>query len=520
MLIARYDANVNQCDTLDPTDTGTFPALDNDDFNPAVWQFSGQGLTEFAISDKDADRLRILHGTDATAEATDPLAPAEVRYIDLTGNPLSIDDVSFKHIPANIAVILSADSPVNGFQDTEMTVTEGAASYVAVAFPSLELGGADPNVLAPGFTVGGRDANATFDGTDQPFQSLTHRQLIDFGAEGAVDAAVRTAQINSVSDNRIFYLPLQANKDNDNRSEWDFNITINAAIGNAVAGYELTNDEVDITVLDADAPALSVCDRSEDVEAAILALAEAETGALYGGHEKCDDLTLRDLGAIPGLAVLDSDGDNEPIADLIAGDFEGLANAATLSITGAGALPSGIFAGVGSDLGDTGEAAHVQISFAKNVSADDDVAEVGNFKPSTIPQHIFADQEKKQVIILADDLNDEDEGVTSGLDATSYSVEEGSFFFVMTKATETYYVLNGSVIIEGTDASTVSTPTIADTARGTADSPKVARYAISPADDDDGDDESIWLFLFSVADPTSAGAHLADLAAVSVIDDD
>ena len=41
--------------------------------------------------------------------------------------------------------------------------------------------------------------------------------------------------------------------------------------------YELANDEADITVLDADAPANSVCDRSEDVEAAILNRKLAQT---------------------------------------------------------------------------------------------------------------------------------------------------------------------------------------------------------------------------------------------------
>lgn len=515
MLLARYDASINQCDTLDPTDTAF--GVD-DDFDEAVWDFSGQGLTEFAISNDDRDLLRILHGTDTTAEATDPIAPEAVRYIDLTGNPLTIGDVDFANIPSQIAVILSADSNVNGFQATEYTITEGSPSYAAVAFPSATVAAdSDPSgTLQPAFTISGRDALADF--ATNAFLQGAHTRLIDFGTEGAVAAVARTAQVNSVSDNRIFYLPLHVNKDNDNRDEWDFTITITDPVPGAdtTATFEITNDEADITVLDADAPSLSVCDRSEDVEAAILGLAGADglsPANLYGGHTKCDDLTLRDLGQIPGLAVLDSDEDNEPIADLVAGDFEGLTGAATLSIQGARSLPSGIFAGVGKDAADG-----VQITFSKNINADEDVDEVGNFTPSTIPQHVFDDQEKKQVIILADDLNDEEKGVTSGLDADIYAVEEGSQFFVMTKATETFYVLGATVIIEGDGESMVDGPTIT-VDRGTAASPKVARYAISPEDDNDGDDESIWLFLFNSATPTSAG-NLVDLAAVSVVDDD
>ena len=520
MLLARYDSNVNQCDTLDLSGANA-PTIDPADFDEAVWDFSGQDLTEFAISDDDADKLKILHGADDTADATDSIAAPAVRYIDLTGNPLSIDDVSFANIPSSIAVILSADSNVNGFQSAEQTVTEGAASYVAVAFPAVTIPAGESRI-SPELTISGRDATRSFDSTTgQPFTSGTHVQLIDLGNETATatsDVAARTAVINSVSDGKIYYLPLQVSKNNDNDEEWDFTITIsevNDQSDTPITGHELTNDEIDITVLDADAPALSVCDRSEDVEAAILALADAASGdETYGGNTKCDDLTLRDLGAVPGLSVVDADGDLEPIADLISGDFEGLSNAATLSITGARTLPSGIFAGVGKDA-----ANGVQISFSKNTSDDEDVDNVGNYTPSTIPQHIFDDQEAKQVIILADDLNDDDEGVTSGLDATAYSVDEGSQFFVLTPATQTYYLLGKSATVDG--ATDINTPTITD--RGDANNPKVARYAApmtnKDLDDDNGDDESLVLFLFDSLTPASAD-NLVDIAAVTVIDDD
>lgn len=509
VLLDRYGKKSQECDTLNPVaDT----ALDDDDFDPAVWQFDGRELTEFAISKDDSDVLKEIH------ENTSGF-PTAVKYIDLTGNPLTIEDVNFANIPATVAVILSADSNVNGFQASEYTVTEGSPSYVAVAFPGATVasGSTPTGTLQPAFTITGRDAVAAF-GTNA-FLTGSHLQLIDFGDQEATDVAARTAQVNAVSDNRIFYLPLQANKDNDNREDWDFKITITDPVPGAdtaeANAFELANDEAEITVLDADAPSLSVCDRSEHVEAAILALTESPSPAnLYGSHTKCDDLTLRDLGEIPGLNVLNSDDTDEPIADLIAGDFEGLAKAATLSITGAGALPSGIFAGVGKDA--TGG---VEITFAKNNTTDEDVVEVGKYTPRTIPQHIFDDQEVNQIIILDDDLNDEKKGVTSGLDATTYSVMEGSQFFVLTPALQTYYVLGKSAVL----GSAASTPDIDTARRGDANSPKVARYAVPATkdalDDDNANDESMVLFLFNAATPADTGS-LVDIALVTVIDDD
>ena len=530
MLLDRQGANAQQCDTIEPA-TGT--QLTASESDPLVWDLSGnddRSLTEFAISDDDAKLLRIFNseGPDTADPLADdgPVIAEAVRYIDLTGNPLTIDDVNFKHIPSTVAIILSADSNTNGFQDTEYTVTEDAASYVAVAFPDLELTAATAP-LAPSFTISGRDALDDFETNEQPFQENDHRQLIIFGS-GTGEAA-RTSVINSVSDNRIFYLPLKVNKDNDNGDEWDFTINISDEIGNAVDDYELANDYTDITVIDVDAPATLVCDRSEDVETTILDLVSADgVVATYGDHTKCDDITLRDLGAIGDLTVDDGDNEGEPIANLVAGDFEGLTKLTRLHIIGAGSLPSGIFAEVGKDTeveidGVTVET--VQITFAKNNNGgDEDIAEVGKYTPSTIPQHIFADQEAGQVIVLDDDLDDDDKGVTKGLDATGYSVTEGSQFFIMTPAMHTYYVLGKSAVLAAGTA--VSTPVLLETdpvgtppVRGNADSPKVVRYALSPADDDNSDDESVWLFLFNAAAPENAD-NLVDLATVAVADDD
>lgn len=513
MLLDRHNLQSQHCDTLDFDNA--LRTVGDKQPTADVWDYSGHGLSSFSISKDDQEILRRLNSTNTD----DPIVitdvepmPAAVKYIDLSGNPLTIDDVDFTYIPSRIALILSADSTTNGFQSDEYTVTEAAPSYVAVAFPSLKFT-TGSSTLTPTFAISGSDAAKQFTGTDQPYQSGSHRQLIKFGVGSGDDN--RTSEVNSLSENKIFYLPLTVDKDNDTRDDWDFRITIQSAIQNAQTGYKLANSEADITVLDADKPATSVCDRSEDVEAAILNLAAAaSTQNTYGGHTRCDDLTGRDLAAITTLAVSDDDGDGEPIRSLVSGDFGGLTNLTTLTITGAGTLPSGIFADVGKD------GAGVQISFVKNDNqGDDDIAEVGKYTPSTLPQHVFDDQQPKQVIILDDDLNADKKGVTAGLDATAYAVTEGSKFFALTPATQTYHVVSKSVTIEGDNASTVVTPTISDANRGTADSPKVARYAIAPPDDADSNDESMWLFLFSQADPTSA-AHLVDLATVSVTDDD
>ena len=148
----------------------------------------------------------------------------------------------------------------------------------------------------------------------------------------------------------IFYLPLTVSKDNENDEDWDISLRIAetaAALTNANDGFELTNDEADVTILDADAPTLSVCDRSEDVESAILSYATNAAGgaqaeaAGFGGNVRCDDITVRDLGTIRTFTVTDADADDrEPIANLVSGDFEGFTGVTSLHIVGSRNLPS------------------------------------------------------------------------------------------------------------------------------------------------------------------------------------
>ena len=89
-----------------------------------------------------------------------PVVESTVRYIDLTNNPLTVDDVSFKNIPFNVAVILSAESNVAGFQSEDYELTEGQVGYISAAFPDLrDSDAADMTVTV---TVGGdadNDAN-------------------------------------------------------------------------------------------------------------------------------------------------------------------------------------------------------------------------------------------------------------------------------------------------------------------------------------------------------------------------
>ena len=551
MLLDRYDMKSHQCNTLDLS--GTLPTL-ADGEKADTWDFSSQELSSFAISDDDAGILKVLTGSDADGTGG-TVVEAGVRYIDLTGNPLTVDDVSFKNIPNNVAVILSAESNVAGFQAEEFEVTEAAASYISVAFPGIHDDDAvtDDPATAPDesdmtvtVTIGG-------DGDDAANTATTpltlKRQHVNFGvsADAANASAARTFVANSGADNVIFYWPITVDKDNENDEDWDISLTILEVVGatgitNANANFDLLNDEADVTILDADAPMLSVCDRSEDVEEAILDYAGDTTGARggqagadgFGGNTRCDDITLRDLGTIPTLNIMDADTeDAEAIEDLVAGDFEGMAGLTTLHIVGARSLPAGIFAGVGKAGTDT-----VEITFANNSPpADSDADKVGDFKPSTIPSHIWADQEKQQVIVLSDDTNAKGEGTTSGLDAGLYAADEGGSFFVLTNAATSAYILGSKVdfaALGATDANPIMRPAIADRGGGPGkEKSKVVRFAISVPEDDDDKDGNLWLFLFdfdkgatasntdvaSVSPPTNA-SDLRALATVAITDND
>ena len=576
MLLDRYGLKAYECNTLNYSATNPTDLRTTGDNVPAadLWDYSGQGLESFEVSDADAKILRRLKSDDDfNAAATPPetfedividnidIAPDAVRYIDLTGNPLSIDDVSFANIPARVALILSADSNVSGFQQADYTVTEGVASYISAAFPDLratdddETTPANEGLMTATVTVGS-DANSNVNSALGFAADSDKIQLVSFG-EGDATATSRAFQANSEADNVIFYWPLTVAKDNENDDDWDISLKIaetTTGLTNANVGFALTNDEADVTILDADAPSTLVCDRSEDVEEAILSYARDEDrgrqdgAAGFGGNVKCDDITIRDLGTVGMLTLADADADDkEPIASLVTGDFEGFTGLTALHIVGARSLPSGIFAGVGSKVAGTGT---VLISFAKNAPEDEEVDKVGDFTPSTIPAHIWDDQEPKQVIVLSDDTNDKGEGTTSGLDADLYAGTEDGHFFVLTNAATSGFVLGDKVVIGDTELGAngdneLMRPTIdldshlADADRTTGNqrgggakskSSKVVRFAITIPDVDDKDkgERNTWLFLFaadndtSTADddlPASAG-DLKDVAIVAVTDDD
>ena len=566
MLLARYDKSPQDCDNLNLN--GTLEGTDNvltvggnavpraEGESVDTWDFSDSGLTEFAISDDDAKLLKILTGGNRTANADGtfpdgegPVVETGVRFIDLTGNPLSVDDVSFKNIPSNVAVVLTAESNVSGFQLEEYTITEGATGYISAAFPNLR--DSDDAFLSAVVSISGDSdklVNSGVANRDDDIQASDFAiELISFGTDVTANNKKRTIDVNSESDSLIFYWPITVAKDNDNDESWDIVLEIdNAALAeavdvnatavgivNAIDEFDLTNDRTDVQILDADAPSVEVCDRSEDAHDAIIAAVTPAAGnaanPLYGGHTDCDELTLQDLGNIDStLTVEDSDvGDNEPIEDLIAGDFEGLKGLDVLHIIGARGLPSGIFNGIGSADGNV-----VQITFANNTSSEDDVDNVGNFKPSTIPAHIFEDQEPQQVIILTDDTDSSEEGTTSGLDAGLYAGIEGEHIFVLTNAATTSYILGNKVdftqVALGQD-NPIQGPTITDRGAGSGNKlSKAARFAVKilPDDSDDDGERNTWLFLFPSATgtnddvPPTMAANLTDIAVVAVTDDD
>ncbi len=535
MLLDRHGLKAYQCNELD---SDSPPATGDDAPDLAVWDFSGQELTEFAITEGDADILKRIQSAETFDPDADPpetfedididnaaIAPDTVRFFDLTGNPdLTIENVSFANIPSRISLILSADSPDSGFQQATYELTEGTVGYVAVAFPDLAIdddGDDEKDVMTVTISVGGDaadDLNAALedDTDDLQFGLVTFgdppQTRTDASSQDATIEA-RTFLANSDADDIVYYLPIKAEKDNELTSEWDIDLeitVINPAASNAIKNLDLA-DSV-ITVLDADAPILDVCDRSDNVVDSIKQ--EITTGTqigddadIFGGHDECD-LTLRDLGEIETLTIQNKRA-GEPLDDaLSAGDLEGLTGLTSLQLVGADALPSGIFAGVGSD-GDG-----VQISFDANSPGDDDddVPKVGDFTPSTLPTHVFDDQEAKQVIVLSDDLDDEDDPVTNGLDADLYAVTEGGHFFVVTRADTSAWVLGSSV--------TFATPGLNDGITVTG-SNKIVRFAITETDDEKADGDRIeWLFLFKTTNDLAANgvSDLVDLATVAITD--
>ena len=581
MLLARYDLASHECDNLDLSSAATNADNLDDDAAPDTWDFSGMGLTEFAITDDDADTLNDLNDNDLDSAGNDSFIVEEVavdadgaadsggtaqrvRYIDLTGNPLSIEDVSAKHIPPGVAVRISVESAVAGFQSSEYTVTEGAASFITVAFPGLRQD--DDAAFSARVSLEGDAEDSVNRGIAAA--GAIKRTLISFGDQGGTGATndERDLPLNSEGETVVFAWPITVGKDNENNEDpWIIELRIpetSTGLSNSIDGgdFELANPTADVLVMDADAPAVSVCARSEDVQAAIVETAERaaaadttdSTGAflIYGDHNDCEDLTLTDLGRMASAVandargdsgsdletaqtdvfwVEDADGDNEPLENLIAGDFEGLSSVSQLHIRGARNLPSGIFAGVGKADGNT-----VEITFANNTSGDADVENVGNLKPSTIPQHIWDDQETQQIITLTDDQNADEEGITSGLDLSLYAGIEGEHFFVFTNAATSVYVLAESLdfanaTLAGPSSDATEANRLIRNAGGGAgtDTSRVSRFAVMIPDDDpeEKDDENRWLFLFDNADVATGLTGLnvtdvVDIAVVAVTDDD
>ena len=565
MLLARYGLDSADCDTIDiqnNDNSGTQLQLATG-MVADTWDFSGKNLSSFAVTDDDAKYLKkLMGGNDGTR-----IAEAGVRYIDLTGNSLTAADVNFKHIPSNVAVKLTADSNVKGFQLADYTITEGGASYVAAALPDLLTGPNTHFQVTVGLTGDvTKDVNEALDRGG----NATRETLVSFGT-GTGNS--RILEVDSDSGSVIYHWPITVSNDNETEDDWEITLTINEDTGvkqgtsasnaaNATAAaVSLAIDQAEVTILDADEPATIVCNRSEDVEASILQVVavsgnEADFGGTTNNPRDCDELTKRDLSKITQLWVADDDTDDmEPLETLLANDFADLTGLYRLHIVGARALPSGIFAGVGKDSaynhddddGTTPTVKTTEITFAKNQPEDPDDDSVGNFTPSTIPQHIWDDQEAWQVITLSDDKDSSDKGVTKGLDADLYAGAENGHFFVLTNAATAKYVLGTTTTFASTEIKLPEMGTGTITANNTVGnvdpigantvvlgavgekSSRVVRFAVSidDVDDEDKGDRTSWIFLFGTGaanvvgtnDPTNAG-DLKDIAAVAITDDD
>ena len=205
MLLDRYGKASHECNDLNISDVDGADAtatLANGE-SATTWDFSGQELTEFAISDDDAAILKLLTDERETIPAEDddqtdaddtvgtgPVVEPGVRYIDLTGNPLSIEDVSAANIPFNVAVILSAETVVSGFQSNEGVITENSAGFVPVAFPNMNAGEGELSIVV---AFSGDSAQNIHPNVAD---SSTRINLIDFG--GNADGTPLTAR--SVED--------------------------------------------------------------------------------------------------------------------------------------------------------------------------------------------------------------------------------------------------------------------------------------------------------------------------------
>ena len=177
-----------------------------------------------------------------------------------------------------MAVKLTAESNVKGFQQADYTITEGSAGYISAAFPDM-LSGTNTHIHVTVDLTG--DVTDDVNEAIQGDATAAKIELVTFGTGDDNEDASKVFEADSDNESVIFYWPITVAKDNENDDDWEITLTINedtgfrqgvgatAAAAAAAAAVDLVIDSADVTILDADKPAIEVCDRSEDVEESI-----------------------------------------------------------------------------------------------------------------------------------------------------------------------------------------------------------------------------------------------------------
>lgn len=399
---ANYDLPSFRCDDLELTDL-------------AIWDFSTlppalerRLPSRFSISDSDYKLLLELSNFNTDSKPQDLIGfgrGGRVRLIDLTGTGYRVSDVDFRNIPIGTGIAISVNGTARvGFQADDFSVKENSMGYVSVAFPGvLE---SDQGSLV---------VSASIDA--EPDQ----RSLIDIG---------QNMLINGDARNVVYHWPVFVESDNDNDPDWDFDLEINTSAdayrerdgSGSRDPLNLTDAlsiaEAEIVVRDADAPRVLVSDRTRLVEEAIEAALASQTSIRHRG----DDITLKDLSAVTTLKLVDSD-DGRVFA-LGSGDLEGLSGLTKLHIKGASSLPRGLFGGVGDR--DQG----VVIDFSGNSPQDSRDPRGGNYDLGSIPDHILADIETHQTLVLAGQTGPDGKPLVTSLDSEIYRARPGGSFAV------------------------------------------------------------------------------------------
>ncbi len=397
LSVDNYDMRDFECDQL---------ILEDESNQDTIWDFSSRGWRSFSISDADYVRLLELSELDVNSlpeELEGFGTRRNVRLIDLTGNPLSIDDVDFSNIPVGTGIAITQSTSGIGFQSADYSMSENGVGYVGVAFPNV-LDTGERSIRIDTELDGDRDQTA----------------LITIGDD---------MLLHSDSRSVVYYWPLYAGSDNDNGGDWDFNVQFRSA-----ETYEEVNgrnrdrslvledlvdrDETEMTVSDADEPETSVCQRSRLVEDAI----ETELADVGVDHTRCSQYTKSDLSQITELTISDDLDDGETIT-IDVDDLSDLTGLESLKLIGVEDLPSGIFNGVGASTG-------LVIDFDENDPSDDDDPVAGDYTLATIPQHILNDQESHQTLVLAGELDSSGDPIVTGLDRRSYAVNADDWFVV------------------------------------------------------------------------------------------